>query len=95
MVNDYSFYIPKAFTPNDDGVNDILEMYGFNFSNFDFKIYNRHGQLVNEAVKNPLWDGRDLDGNFLPAGVYVYTIKLRETLNNKRHEYQGTVTLIR
>ena len=95
VVNDYSFYIPKAFTPNDDGVNDILEMYGFNFSNFDFKIYNRHGQLVNEAVKNPLWDGRDLDGNFLPAGVYVYTIKLRETLNNKRHEYQGTVTLIR
>lgn len=95
VVDDYSFYIPKAFTPNDDGVNDVLEMYGFNFSNFDFIIYNRQGQLVNQAVKNPLWDGRDLDGNFLPAGVYVYTIKLREMLNNKRHEYQGTITLIR
>ena len=70
-------------------------MYGFNFNSFDIKIYNRHGQLVNEAVTNPLWDGRDLDGNQLPAGIYVYTIKMRETLNNKRHEYQGTITLIR
>ncbi|MFN6092863.1 MAG: PKD domain-containing protein, partial [Bacteroidota bacterium] len=95
VKNDYSFFIPKAFSPNDDGVNDILEMYGFNFSSFDMKIYNRHGQLVNEAVTNPLWDGRDLDGNQLPAGIYVYTIKMRETLNNKRHEYQGTITLIR
>ncbi|MFM7015206.1 MAG: PKD domain-containing protein, partial [Bacteroidota bacterium] len=95
VVNDYSFFIPKAFTPNDDGVNDVLEMYGFNFSSFDIKIYNRHGQLVNESEKNPLWDGRDTNGNLMPAGVYIYTIKMRETLNNKRHEYQGTVTLIR
>ena len=95
VKNDYSFFIPKAFTPNDDGVNDILEMYGFNFMNFDIQIYNRIGQLVNEATTNPLWDGRDLDGNMMPAGVYVYTIKLREALNNKRHEYQGTITLIR
>ena len=95
VKNDYSFFIPKAFTPNDDGVNDILEMYGFNYMNFDFKIYNRHGQLVNEATGNPLWNGRDTEGKLLPPGVYVYTVKLREAINNKRHEYQGTVTLIR
>ena len=95
VKNDYSFFIPKAFTPNDDGVNDVLEMYGFNYMNFDFKIYNRHGQLVNEATDNPLWNGRDSEGKLLPPGVYVYTVKLREAVNNKRHEYQGTVTLIR
>jgi gliding motility-associated-like protein len=95
VVNDYSFYIPKAFTPNDDGVNDIFEMYGFNFSSFDIKIYTREGQLVNQAESNPLWNGRDLKGNLSPSGVYVYTINLRETLNQKRHEYKGTITLIR
>jgi len=95
VENDYSFFIPKAFSPNDDGVNDILEMYGFNFSSFDMKIYNRHGQLINEADKNPLWNGNDMNGNPMPSGLYVYTIKMRETLNNKRHEYQGTITLIR
>ena len=95
VKNDYSFFIPKAFTPNDDGVNDVLEMYGFNYMNFDFKIYNRHGQLVNEAKGNPLWNGRDSEGKLLPPGVYVYTVKLREAINNKRHEYQGTITLIR
>ena len=95
VKNDYSFFIPKAFTPNDDGVNDVLEMYGFNYMNFDFKIYNRHGQLVNEATGNPLWNGRDSEGKLLPPGVYVYTVKLREAINNKRHEYQGTITLIR
>jgi gliding motility-associated-like protein len=95
VKNDYSFFIPKAFSPNDDGVNDVLEMYGFNFSSFDIKIYNRHGQLINEADKNPLWNGNDMNGNPMPSGLYVYTIKMRETLNNKRHEYQGTITLIR
>ena len=95
VVDDYSFFIPKAFTPNDDGVNDALEMYGFNFGEFDIKIYNRIGQLVKESDKNPLWDGKDLNGNMLPAGVYIYTIKMREILNNKRHEFQGTITLIR
>jgi gliding motility-associated-like protein len=95
VVDDYSFFIPKAFTPNDDGVNDVLEMYGFNFGEFDIKIYNRIGQLVKESDKNPLWDGKDLNGNLLPEGIYIYTIKMREILNNKRHEFQGTITLIR
>ena len=31
----------------------------------------------------------------MPEGVYVYSIKLREGLNNRPHEYQGTITLIR
>jgi gliding motility-associated-like protein len=70
-------------------------MYGFNFSSFDIKIYNRNGQLVKEAIANPLWDGRDLNGDLSPSGVYVYTINLRETLNQKRYEYRGTITLIR
>jgi gliding motility-associated-like protein len=95
VLNDYSFFIPKAFSPNDDGVNDIFEMYGFNFSSFDIKIYTREGQLVNQAESNPLWNGLDLNGDPSPSGLYVYTINLRETLNQKRHEYRGTITLIR
>ena len=95
VKNDFSFFIPKAFSPNDDGTNDLLEMYGFNFDKFDIKIYNRMGQLMKESISNPLWDGKDNNGNEMPEGVYVYSIKLREGLNNRPHEYQGTITLIR
>ena len=56
VKNDFSFFIPKAFSPNDDGTNDLLEMYGFNFDKFDIKIYNRMGQLMKESISNPLWD---------------------------------------
>lgn len=95
VKNDFSFFIPQAFSPNEDGINDILEMYGFNFGEFDIKIYNRMGQLMKESTANPLWDGKDKNGNELPEGVYIYTIKLREEMNNRRHEYQGTITLLR
>jgi gliding motility-associated-like protein len=95
VKNDFSFFIPKAFSPNEDGTNDVLEMYGFNFGEFDIRIYNRMGQLMKESTSNPLWDGKDNNGNELPEGVYVYTIKLREELKNRPHEYQGTITLIR
>ncbi len=95
VKNDFSFFIPKAFSPNEDGTNDVLEMYGFNFNDFEMKIYNRMGQLLNESNKNPLWDGKDSHGNLQPEGVYVYTIKLREGINTHPHEYEGTITLIR
>ncbi|HOS46994.1 MAG TPA: PKD domain-containing protein [Bacteroidia bacterium] len=95
VKNDFSFFIPKAFSPNEDGTNDFLEMSGFNFGEFDFKVYNRMGQLMKESTNNPLWDGKDRNGNLLPEGVYVYTIKLRENLKKRPHEYQGTITLIR
>ena len=95
VQNDFSFFLPNAFTPNEDGTNDLLEMIGFNFDEFDIKIYNKAGQLIKESNSNPIWDGNDVDGNALPSDVYVYTIKLREGINNKPHNYQGTVTLIR
>lgn len=95
VKNDFSFFLPKAFSPNDDGANDLLEMYGYNFGEFDFRIFNRIGQLIKESTANPLWDGKDNNGIFLPEGVYIYTVKLREGLNNRAHEFGGTITLIR
>lgn len=53
-------YVPNSFTPNGDGVNDILKaLYGENITDFNFQIYNRYGEMV-FISKNITsgWDGK-------------------------------------
>lgn len=68
-------YIPNAFTPNGDGRNDLLKVYGTELvSNFHLQIFNRYGQLVFETKdKNKAWDGR-LNGKMVNNGAYIYTL---------------------
>jgi hypothetical protein len=65
-------------------------MHGFNFDDFDIKIYNIAGQLIVESKSNSIWDRYAL-----PSDVYVYTIKRREGTNNKPNNFQGTFPLIK
>ena len=87
--------MPSAFTPNKDGLNDVFgpTSYGF-MKKFEFKIYNRWGQLVyvsSDPAKR--WNGT-LKGNELPAGVYVWMIKYTDA-NNQEYSEEGTIMLIR
>jgi gliding motility-associated-like protein len=89
------FYVPTAFTPNNDGNNDFFKpvLLG-NISQYQFAIFNRWGQSVFES-KNPTqgWDG-NLKGESQPAGTFVWicTYQLAGTaVVTKR----GTVILIR
>jgi gliding motility-associated-like protein len=87
-------YIPNAFTPNNDGTNDLFTVAGGHFLSFDLKIFNRWGQAVftaNERSKG--WDGRAV-GKEQPQGTYVYLLQavLRDGKKVKR---QGTFTLLR
>ena len=70
-----SVYIPNAFTPDNNGVNDVFRpVYSYFITNVTFNIYNRYGQKIYSGTgSNVGWDGtfKGLPQN---AGVYIYTL---------------------
>ncbi|MEZ4825813.1 MAG: PKD domain-containing protein [Bacteroidia bacterium] len=88
-------YMPDAFTPNHDGINDTYRAGHYNLAMFNIRIFNRWGQLV-FASDNPdfEWDGRNLSGAPVTEGVYVYEIKARD-FDGQEIEESRTITVIR
>ena len=90
------FYVPQAFTPNNDGKNDLfMPKYQCVYSNYELRIFNRWGQAV-FASKNPAlgWDGA-MGGKPQPAGTYVWEMAYKDQLTGKVTNKTGTVILIR
>src|SRR3546814_16683819 len=73
-VEDFNdLYIPNAFTPNNDGKNDLFEVRG-TYQSLDLKIYNQWGNKVFETrVQGQKWDGT-YKGELMPTGVNVYFV---------------------
>lgn len=84
--------VVTAFTPNNDGINDIWNIkYLENYPGNIVDIYNREGEKVYSSVGYAVpWDGR-YRGKELPAGTYYYIINPR----NGRKIISGNVTIIR
>lgn len=92
---EFVFYIPNAFTPNDDGINDTFTGNGIFITDFEMSIFDRWGNLVyhTEEINKP-WDGKVKQGKELGLrDTYVYQIKVTDFKSNK-HSYKGTVTLV-
>jgi gliding motility-associated-like protein len=89
------FYVPTAFSPgNQDGVNDVLRLFGNGIKQVELRIYNRWGEKVYETTTiGQGWDG-SYKGELQPTGVYTYSAKV-VYLNNHTITKQGNVTLIR
>ena len=78
----YTFYIPNAFTPNEDGLNDIFLPAGHNMSDKDysFYIYDRWGQQVFESHDlNIGWDGTIKGVMAQQNDIFVWRIEYRDT----------------
>jgi gliding motility-associated-like protein len=87
-------FIPSGFSPNNDGSNDFFMVYAEYASLESFNIFNQFGNKVFETTDiSEGWDGT-YQGNDQPPGVYVYTVKLVDRLQQV-HTFQGTLTLIR
>jgi gliding motility-associated-like protein len=72
-------YVPNAFTPNGDGLNDTWNIPALNaFANYEIRVFNRWGQLVYHSENKSGWDGR-LNGKEQPTGVYPYVISIKDT----------------
>lgn len=94
-TGDQKLYVPTAFTPNGDGLNDIFKPTFIGpQAKYDFKIFNRWGQLVFRSTT----PGEGWDGNFrgVPQknDVYVFYITAEGGCNGK-FEQKGTFALIR
>jgi gliding motility-associated-like protein len=93
-----TWFMPNAFTPNDDSTNDGFLGKGLTrgATNFKMTIWNRWGEQVFETNDpNEAWNGRDHQtGPMSPTGVYVYTVVFTGPRGEK-FEYKGFSTLIR
>lgn len=88
------FFIPSAFTPNGDGLNDLFYVKAnFEPRNFEMTIMSRNGDLLFHSRDiNIGWDGQ-LHGSTLPSGMYVYIIKYKDS-EGKDQKQQGQILLI-
>lgn len=98
IENKNYLYAPNAFSPNDDGKNDVFSPYVNSNSiiSYQMLIYNRWGNKVFESSEINLgWDGFGIDQNICPQGVYVYKIIIEESFETKKTIYKGNITLVR
>jgi gliding motility-associated-like protein len=89
-----NIFVPNAFSPNGDNINDFLYVYGNCIISLDFKIYDRWGNQVfetNDPAKG--WDGK-YNGQPLNSGVYDYTIIAIQS-NGITTDQKGSITLVR
>jgi len=87
-------YVPSAFTPNGDGVNDKFKAEGVGIEAFKMVIFNREGQKVFESSNiDNAWDG-SFHNAIQPAQSFFYRIQYVDAKGNA-HNKQGQVTLIR
>lgn len=103
FVNDHPFFIPEAFSPNGDGINDKFEIKGLaKYKTVELEIFNRWGNVVyrsgNYGVgqdKSGFWDGTGGNGlrigsGPVPSGTYFYVLKL-----DGKERINGTIFLDR
>ncbi len=88
--------VPKAFSPNNDGLNDYLyPTNAYKAGNLLFRIYNRGGQKIFETRDwMTKWDGT-LNGNPQNPGTYVWTLIYTDIETGKKFELKGSTVLIR
>ena len=106
ISDEYWMYIPNAFTPDYDGVNDVfcLQHHGIREATFNFNIYDRFSNLVYATDKieklecflnSNGWDGTHYEtGNNLPMGVYIYEVYFQD-FEGWKHQEQGHIFIVR
>ena len=97
ISDSYTFFPPNAFSPNEDGINDIFYVKGTGIDpdQFNMYIYDRWGKLLFTSTDiMEGWDGTTNDDDKVqPQGVYTVLVILADN-NNIWHKYVGSVTLL-
>lgn len=94
-VFECGLYIPNAFTPNGDGINDQFKVEApMDITNFTLSIFETSGRLIfNTHNINKGWDGT-YEGKKSPAGAYLYIITYTDRIGEKHYE-KGQIVLYR
>ncbi|BDS09464.1 PKD domain-containing protein [Aureispira anguillae] len=93
----FTYFLPNALTPNNDGKNDVYMGKGYTryIKNFELNIYSRWGELLfrtNDPTE--AWNGRkNNNGKKCQAGVYVVIARIKGP-RGKQHEVKGFATIV-
>lgn len=98
VMPEVRYFLPNAFTPNNDGKNDVFQASGVfsGIQNYSMTIWNRWGEMIFET-DNPevAWNGRKNNiAQMSNPGVYLYLVKFKGP-RGEAFEYKGFATLIR
>ncbi len=88
-----TLYVPNAFTPNSDDVNDRFYVRAHAIKSIEVYIFDRWGKLIHEMHSmEDYWDGT-INGEMAPQGVYVYSIRAKG-YDDVNYRKMGRVTLV-
>ena len=100
LIKNRKVYIPNAFSPNDDGINDWFYLQSRTDEIIrDFRVFSRWGELIFQAegvwsnIADTGWDGT-FEGKPMPSGVYIFWIQV-EFLDGFLQDFSGDINLIR
>lgn len=80
-------YLPNAFSPNSDGINDVFRPFGNEHEVLELSVFDRWGGLLHRGAE---WDGGDAG-----PGIYTYKLVFRNLRNGLTEERHGEVLLVR
>lgn len=97
VVEDILFFAPNSFTPDGDEFNQVWkpEVTGIDIYDYDLFIFNRWGELIWESHDPSVgWDGT-YNGKRVQDGMYVWRARVSTPYNDDKHEFSGSINLIR
>lgn len=95
IPDENSVFVPTAFTPNEDNLNDVLFVRSPRLKSVSIEIYDRWGMKVFHSSDIAIgWDGNYSNGKEANEGVYIYVVDA-EFANGKTRVFKGNVTLLR
>ncbi len=93
-IEGQSLFIPSAFTPNGDGMNDDFRIYGEGLTELQINIFNRWGEIIFTSDRRDfIWNGTN-EGMEVQQDVYVYQIHFKNQIGI-REERRGKLVLVR
>jgi PKD repeat protein len=98
--NDFFVFVPNAFSPDNDGLNDVFkpELEGFEFiETYDFAVYNKWGvQIFHTTDPKMAWLGNSMNGEtYVHGDGFVYRIVIKFIDNPKEKVLEGTIVMVR
>jgi gliding motility-associated-like protein len=96
IAPEFTFFIPNAFSPNGDNINDTFYGQGIGIAKYEIYIFDRWGNNVFYGDDlSKVWDGKANHGSEMAQeDVYIWKVKLLD-VNGKKHNYIGTVTIVK
>lgn len=97
IEGEFLVYVPNAFTPDGDGINEVFTPLGQGLSlrGYEFMVFNRWGQQIFSTDSPDVgWDGT-YKGSKVKQEVYVWKLNVRDEYSGEKHELYGHVSVLR